>query len=354
MKYISQHLTGKKLAVLAALGLVFLGTAPLSAADKTWVGTTPWWTGGTNWDSVGAPASGDFAYFGDTATGTTVSNGGTTFISRLVFSGSNAFTFNGGGSIQASGDPMIVQDGSGRLTFTSGFIIPFADRRIEGSGSGAILINGNISGNGAFALEGSAQVYFNGTQTSSSSPVFKVSPGATLGGTGTFNSRVDVLNGAGGAHIAPGTPDTIGTLVLANGFRLTDTTNTANFDFTLGGVGNTFDQILVTGGTFTLQNPAGKYVLNISDQGLGASTGVFDLIDWTGATESFAATSDTSFAFGSLPVGWTVDATYGTAGIDFDTTSNILSVKFSTVPEPATSLLTGLGLMFVLIRRRRA
>lgn len=282
-----------------------------------------------------------------TATGTGVNTTGN--IALVITAGTNIVTgslAHTGGTTINGGTLQIGTGGTGGSI--SGDITNNATLRF--SGSAASSVGGTISGTGSLTKDGNGTLTLNGdnsyggTTTVSggklvvngslgSSPVF-LNSGAALGGDGSFGGQVTV---GAGATVSPG--NSPGTMTFTEGLTL-DLGSILDFE-----LGTLSDLILVTGGVLTGPS-SGTVTLNIFDSG-GFVEGTYTLFDFTGATLSNFDAGD--FVFGTTIPGY--DYSLGFSGNTLQLTALFTGVS-TNVPEPSTALLSGLGLLIILRRRR--
>jgi autotransporter-associated beta strand protein len=216
------------------------------------------------------------------------------------------------------------------------------------SGTGTwILTNTNNTYSGATNVS-AGKLLVNGTTTASA---FAVANGATLGGTGTIGGTVSVSTGA---TLSPGASIeslASGALTMASG---------STFAYEVLDISATGADLLNVSGTLTLSNVN----LSLDSASLlalaGASWTVGDkltLISYGGTpiTSGFVGyADDTNYTFGSNV--WTFNYNDTSAGANFATdltgSNRITLTAFTVVPEPSTALLTALGVLALLRRRR--
>jgi len=107
--------------------------------------------------------------------------------------------------------------------------------------------------------------------------------------------------------------------------------------------GTTVADQLIVSGAVSLEGTITLTLNNLGGSSLAANT-IYTLVDGGAGAWSGAPT----FATTTLPIGWVLNAPYGTGGILYDTTPKDLNVRFSSIPEPTSCLLFGLGATFVL------
>lgn len=210
----------------------------------------------------------------------------------------------------------------------AGQVTGSAGNTLAKTGAGTLELSANNSYLGPTAVnEGLLRI--NGNQAAATGAV-GVASGATLGGTGTVGGLVTV---ASGGHLAPGASP--GTLTLAGGLTLN---SGAVLDFELGPVA--YDQLLITGGTFTGSGGTGGALFNLSEYGY-FSPGTYTLIDWLDATP-LVDVDLADFVVGAGPDRY--NYSFAIVGSE---------LQLTAIPEPgALALLAAAGLL-ALGRRRR-
>ncbi len=264
----------------------------------------------------GTPASSSYGLVSIQATGGARTLGGPVrfypYSQTVQFTGSNKLTFTGNVAAtynpNGSGLTLEVTDPAGVTQFNGNWTIGSCP--IKKTGPGTLVVNGTMSGS-------------NGVQINA----------GTLSGTGTLPSvAVSIANGA---TVAPG--NSAGTLTVPGSLTLNNTTNLA---YELGDslVVGASDKIVTT--SLTLDG-----VLNISAlTGFGIPAGAgfarYSLISYN------ALTANNGLALGTNPggpfnyiLGYTAGVGAGAGDV------------FLMIPEPASILLVGAGLL--LARRRR-
>jgi autotransporter-associated beta strand protein len=280
--------------------------------------------------------------------------------------GASSFLINGGtldnttaSPITITGNP--VQTWSGDFTFTgtrslnlgTGAVTMVGNRRVTVSAE-TLTIGGAISGAG-LTKAGTGTLTLSGTNTYtgetavsagklvingsiSTSALTTVAAGATLGGVGTVGAAT--IDGV----LAPG--NSIGTLTATG--DVTWNANPSNAwafelglsaaDLTLANTTGTRDLLNITGaGNDFLKGTGTGFAFDFSNTG---TVGYYKLVDWIGTT-TFA---DTDFTATNLTSGLS-----GSFIVDSGTSALYLNV----IPEPGVALLSGLGAL-LLLRRRRA
>jgi len=214
------------------------------------------------------------------------------------------------------------------------------------SGAGTWIMGGNNTYTGSTSVT-AGKLLINGS-TSSSSPVTVT--GGTLGGTGTVGGSVSV----GSAGTIAGGVNGVGTLALSNSLTLnSNSTFSAGISGSAPGTG--YSQLLLAGAVtlngvnnlaLTLSYTPSNQQLFFLTAGATSITGSFDSLNGV----SVALAQGASFTLGAQQfiIGYTGNSTAGTFQ-----GGNDLVLQASSVPEPSTWALLGLGLLSALFLFRR-
>ena len=237
----------------------------------------------------------------------------------------------------------LVKDGTGTWALgTSG-----TGLSVYSQNAGPAVPTVAIAG-GTLLVDGTESAASSGTLTVTNTGTSAAGSVATLGGVGTIRGAVTVI---GGGKINPGDVGTgaanIGTLTLAAGLTVGNSTSSGVLQFDLNSGASTADKIALTG-ALTLTSAT----LNLDDVGSAtlANGTKFTLLTYTGIlTGSFSnVTDDTDVTIGNN--------TYLFDEGSFNNSSITLTV--TAVPEPATWLgalvLSGFAGVQILLRRRGA
>ncbi len=214
------------------------------------------------------------------------------------------------------------------LTVSNEAAVAFGGRIAEGAGSLALVKQGGgtLTLGGANTYAGTTTIEagtlaVNGTHTGGG--LITVQSGGTLGGTGT----VGAVTLESGGSLAPGT--SIGTLSAASATW----DGGATWAFELGADGSSSDRLALSGAF--ARGAAGSYAFDFL--GSGVNGGVYTLVTFGSTTFS-----ESDFSYSNLAPGLT-----GT----FDQTATELTL--TVVPEPGALGALGLGIVAMVLRRRR-
>lgn len=195
--------------------------------------------------------------------------------------------------------------------------------------SGQTVLNGPVSVDGPATVAAGATLRINGLLSATS-----VGAAGTLGGTGTLVSSSTL---EAGSILDPG--NSIGTLTFGGNLNLTMavSNHTGALRFELAAPASS-DKVAVTG-TLTI----GDGLLELDD---------FDFTDWGVAAGTYVLFASDSVIDGFL--GANLTGMLGSYSITLDLADGNTDLVLQVVPEPATVVLTVLGLLAVMWRGRRA
>lgn len=278
------------------------------------------------------------------------SNGVVTYANEIAVGGN--FSYQGVGTV------------GNTITFSGNMNLGGAARTITTTiGNSTVAFSGAIS-NGSLVKDGvfGSTMILSGTNTytgsttvtagtllingdnSAATGAVAVNNGATLGGSGIVGGATTI---GANATLAPGNSPGL-LLAFSNSLTFSDPAAKAIFEIASGSRGTNYDAVnvgslLTYGGDLTLTMTAaiadGTY--NLFD--FGTQTGDFDTIAFGGGSNPYSG----SFAFGSGI--WTASS----VGQLFTFTQSTGDLTVSAVPEPTVSILIGLSLMALTLRRRR-
>ena len=320
--------------------------------------TTSSWTNTGGTGEIQINRAGTDSFVGYTASGVgTVKFSGTNFTVAKNISG-------GGGSSMLEFAPA-----SGTQTW-SGSITNFTQSIVK-SGAGTVVLSGTNSTYTGQTLVNAGTLLVNGTNVqsgagtgggSATNGLYVVADGATLGGIGRIAGNATAANSAmiyakSNGIVAPGA--SIGTLTLdgvnisGTGSSVLNMAGGAKFKFELAGDGSTADQIAFwnyVNGDFKLNTTAIDLALVGAGTGSTNTVTLFKFYSDSGSTLYGGANISNGLTLG------TVDPNIsGTPTLSYF--SDRIDLTYSTVPEPSTFALLGLGglaLGACCLRRRNA
>jgi fibronectin-binding autotransporter adhesin len=201
---------------------------------------------------------------------------------------------------------------------------------ITKTGAGTVTLSGTNTYTGTTEVN-SGRLLINGSISTSS--LTTVASGATIGGSGTLGA----LTVNNGGNLTPGT--SAGALGV-NGMLTLNNSSNLNFelnpvDFTVGGVVN--DLVTVTG------NLVLDGILNLTatsgDFSAATAGSTWRLFNYSGSLTNNALTLGTMPALGAGRE-WSIN------------TATLGQINLAIIPEPSTALLSTLGVLALLRRRR--
>jgi len=208
--------------------------------------------------------------------------------------------------------------------------------KVEQIGSGTTTLNAANGYAGGTNVTGGTLLVNNTTGSATGTGAVNVSTGAALGGAGIISGAV-TISGA----LKPG--NSIGTITVGNdvtwngGNAWVFELGTPSINLAAANIGGTRDLLDITGaGSDFLKGTGSSWTFNFA--GTGAA-GWYKLVDWAGTTTF----SQGDFSVTNLTTGLT-----GSFVVDSGTSALYLNV----VPEPGAALLGGIGMIFLLRRRR--
>ncbi len=253
---------------------------------------------------------------------------------NFSFTGSNALNL-GTGAVTMNANRIVTVTAN---TLTVGGAIGQSGgaRTLTKAGAGTLVLDGNSGYTGNTTVSAGTLI-INGNI--STSPLATVASGATIGGSGGTTGALTIQSGG---FIAPG--NSPGILNTGN------YTQAGTYTAEIGGLtaGTEHDQINVTG---TVNITGGSLTTLFSGSGYAINDMVFILLNdgadaiigaYTGLAQGATVSSYGGFDWQISYIADSVGGTF-TGGND---------IALMAIPEPSTALLSGLG-MLVLLRRRR-
>ena len=244
--------------------------------------------------------------------------------------------------IQVNSGRTLTLDGTGNGRIENNLVTTTGTGNIAKAGSGTWTLAAPSTYNGTTTVSAGTLLINNTTGSGTGSSAVTVEAGGTLGGNGTISGAVTV-DGA----LKPGNSTgllTVGSLALNASSSTTLEINGTN----RGAVSNGYDALSVnTGGSIDL---GGALVFEFGNLAAFAANTEFDLFSFTTtSTGDFSGVTSTGFYTG----------TWNKTGDIWALTDEGQTLNFSeatgnltVIPEPSAALLGGLGLMFLLRRRR--
>lgn len=252
-------------------------------------------------------------------------------LTTTSFGGSENYTgiITGNIALEKSGSANLTL--SGINTYTGATNVTAGTLTVSSTGSLATGSAVTVENNATLSVAGT----INGTTT--------VDAGGTLtGNLGTFNSSVTI----NGTH-SPGASPGLQTLASGLSYGSTAILNFELVGDTLGIRGTDYDGINVTGGDLSINSLAALHLLGTGiDYSLAAwdIDRAFTVIDFTSA-----GTSNGIFLLNTTSAGpFAGEGTWSLANTGGD-----VVLSWAAVPEPASTLLAGLGCLILMGRRRR-
>jgi autotransporter-associated beta strand protein len=349
-----------------------------SKSTNNWIGGSGANSGERNWDTNNAPvASNPLIFAGTTRLAPNNNTAAGTSYAGITFNNTaGAFVLAGNG-ITLGGD--VINDDADLQTIN--MAMSLSATRTFNAASGNITVGGVISGSGFGIIKtGSNTLSLNASNTYTGATTIKAgtlellagaslaSPSLIVGDTGSTGAILDAITS--GLIVANGqTVSGIGTIkgsttiqlggTLAPGNSAGILTNLgnvslqagSNFQMEINGAtaGTGYDQLNVTGPTSTV-TLAG--LLSVTTGSTPTNGSLFFLIDNDGpsaisGTFSNAPINGNTYTFGSQQYAVSYFGDYGTTSF---TGGN--DVVLMAVPEPGAALIGGLGVLFLLRRRR--
>lgn len=300
----------------------------------------------------------------------TLNGGGTGLLSGSVTLQSGLLNFGndsalGTKEITATGGTITASGGA--RTIGNGFTL---SNTVTFGGSNDLTITSAISGSGTLAKGGTATLTLDGANTYTGETV--ISGGTlALGAAGLIDntSGVSLVSGGifdvsatGGYTLnnLSGSGDVLGALTVSTELAIGNSTGTVNFssDLTLGSSATYTYELTGATASANLGNVSGDLTISAGTildlVQLGTYTGgdKFTLFAYDGILSgNFDGHADDS-TFIAAGGSWLINYDDSSAGFNGGISANDTYVTITAVPEPAASLLGGLGTMLLLRRRR--
>lgn len=282
-----------------------------------------------------------------TGAGQSLARGSTTLtLGSILFVGSHDYSISGTGTISV---PTIMNYGAGTLS------IGVLGGALTHSGTGKTSITGATGTARALTINGGTVSVNNTTGSFNGAGAVTVNNGGTFGGSGATSGAVTIY--AGGT-LAPG--NSIESLATAN---ITFASySTYAYEMDNNAAANIAGDLAAVTGNLSLATDH-TTILSLMELGDGA-WGVNDKLTlisytgtWNGGLFTYSGdiiTDDSSIVFSGM--NWIFNYNDTLEGSNFTADSNgnfITMTAYSVIPEPSSSLIVSLGLVF-LLRRKRA
>jgi autotransporter-associated beta strand protein len=308
---------------------------------------------GGNWTFIGSNGANSNLNMGTGQVFLSTAASGNVTRQVTVTNADTTLTIGGVLQVSSTGTAGLTKAGAGTLelrgasTYTGATTVAAGVLAIAGT-------TGSINSTSGITVAAGGTLRYNSSTALTKAP--------TLSGTGTGSGQRAVLGGTGPINAAVTLDNTGDVLSPGNSpgiqnYTVGQSWSSFSYDweinnFTGTTAGTDFDQI-VSGSTLDLTGGSGSYILNVLGLTAGNVAGLvpnFSEIDrsWTILT----STGLTGFNAAN----WTIntdgftDPDAGTWELDQD--GNNLVLSYTAIPEPATALLGGLGLLALLRRRR--
>lgn len=239
-----------------------------------------------------------------------------------------------------------VGSAAGTLTGAAANATTNGSRFVNVTSTAGMVVGQTITGTGIAAgtfveqIRSGTQIILsqNANSSANNQTLTLAASDATLGGSGFITGLVTTASST--STITPGNGGA-GTFALSGGLNAAAG---ATFKFELG---TTSDLLALGAGVFTGSTAAGGLTFEFTNiSGFAAATPY--------TLSSFASSTGldyTDLTASIVPSGFMLDSSFGTGG--FQINSGNLQVQFTTVPEPSTAALIGLGVLGMVAARRR-
>jgi len=215
----------------------------------------------------------------------------------VLIGNTGSYTFSVGGGNQSGSFAGVIQDGTGKMTFTK-------------NGTGIQTLSGVNTYTGVTTVAGGI-LMVNSPGSLATASAVTVNNGCTLGGSGTINGPVTM---AMGSMLLPGDTNVIGMLTLANNSAAALTLNGSLLRFDLSNTAGVSDQIAITGAGVLALN--GTNVIVLSFPSGSAPEGTYTLMTYASKTGTGTMQLAIPYPNTTLTVGATsVTLTVGAGGV---------------------------------------
>jgi autotransporter-associated beta strand protein len=308
---------------------------------------------GGNWTFIGSNGANSNLNMGTGQVFLSTAASGNVTRQVTVTNADTTLTIGGVLQVSSTGTAGLTKAGAGTLelrgasTYTGATTVAAGVLAIAGT-------TGSINSTSGITVAAGGTLRYNSSTALTKAP--------TLSGTGTGSGQRAVLGGTGPINVAVTLDNTGDVLSPGNSpgiqnYTVGQSWSSFSYDweinnFTGTTAGTDFDQI-VSGSTLDLTGTSGSYILNVL--GLTAGNVAGSVPNFSEIDRSWTILTSTGLT-GFNAANWTIntdgftDPDAGTWELDQD--GNNLVLSYTAIPEPATALLGGLGLLALLRRRR--